>query len=291
MGTPEGKIAMLLPGFPDATFILDEVCGLRRKGVRLRIFSVRKSQSSSLSAEVKDIYDETTSLLPLNIWAFLKAHLFFALVRPYRYFAVLAFVLTRRYYSQDFVGRQSRFRSDRLRSLAHFCEGVYLANLMRSDKRISHIHAHYASQIATLAMVASRLLHLPFSFTAHAYDIWYDKLFLEEKVRAARFVVTCSGFGKSEIIRNSFVEDPDKIVTVYHGVDTTTFVPRPEKSTDKCFTILTVGRLSPEKSQKDLIHACKRLKDLGYIFRCNIVGGGPLMSEPEGADSCPGPQG
>jgi len=273
------KIAMILGGFPASTFILREVHGLKRKGIKLEVFCIRKAKHSFASTDTMEMQEETTALFPLDFWAFVKAHLFFIVRRPYNYLSMFVFVLTRRYTSTNFVGRDSRFKSDRIRSAIHFLEAVYLAHLIRNNGDITHIHAQFASHPATLAMVASRLLRISFSFTAHAYDIWFDRLFLEEKVNAARFVITCSAFGKSEIIHNYRVSDPDKIAIVYHGVDTHRFSPRRNGRMDKHFTILTVGRLSPEKSQHNLVHACRLLKERDYIFHCFIVGDGPLLHD------------
>jgi colanic acid/amylovoran biosynthesis glycosyltransferase len=276
----EKKIAMVLSGFPPATFILREITELIRRGVPIQIYTIRKELPSSTSAETKTLLSSTVSLLPLNIWGFVKAHMFFAFTKPTRYFGTLMFVLTRQFNSdKQWWGKSSRFRSDRLRSFIHFCEGVYLASMMRRDNDLRLIHAQYASHPTTLALVASRLLGVPYSFTGHAYDIWLDRLFLEDKIRDAEFVVTCSRFGKSEMLKGGLVENPEKIVTIYHGVDVNRFVPKANRTESDLFTILSVGRLIPNKLHKNLIHACKMLTERGHKFRCNIVGAGPLLSE------------
>ena len=95
-------------------------------------------------------------------------------------------------------GTHERFR-DRWRSLCHFAEAVVIApDVQRLG--IEHLHAHWAVGAATCAMVLSRLLDVPFTFTAHAYDIWLDRLLLPEKLRAADTIVTCTDYNRRHLI-------------------------------------------------------------------------------------------
>ena len=81
-----------------------------------------------------------------------------------------------------------------------------------------HLHAHWAVGSATVAMVIAELMQRPFTFTAHAYDIWRDRLLLPEKLRAAAAVVTCTDYSRRHLAATYGV-DPAKLHVVYHGVD------------------------------------------------------------------------
>ncbi len=250
-------------------FIYREVMGLRERGLRIRTFSIRRPAAGEVSEESMPLMDATTYLLPVKTSAFIEAHLRFFLAGPLAYVLLFFVLMTRKY---------DRAIRDRIRTFFHFCEGVYLAKLIQDDPRIIHIHSHYASHPATLAYVASALTGIPFTFTAHAYDIWEDRLFVPEKVNAAGLVITCSLYGKKALLGLHGIKRPGKVITVYHGVDTNKFRPKkkPGGNGGKPFVMLNVGRLCKDKGQEVLIRACRILKNEGRHFVCKIVGEGPL---------------
>jgi glycosyltransferase involved in cell wall biosynthesis len=142
------------------------------------------------------------------------------------------------------------------------------------ESRVRHIHAHFAVGSATCAWVLARFLRLPFSFTAHAYDIWQDRLLLSEKLRGAAFVVTCTEYNRRHLLQ--LVPNLTRpIHVVYHGVDTQRFVPtaRPVRAVPR---ILAVGRLCEQKGFATLLRGCAMLAQWGEPFECTIVGDGPL---------------
>lgn len=272
-------IAVITNYFPalTETFINNEINGLKKRNISIKTFSIRKPQIDSISKESHNLFYSTIYLLPINIINFLKAHCYFIFRHPLRYMRLLIFLMTRNYSDNRL------HKKNRLRTFFHFCEGVYLAKLIKDDSNIKHIHAHYANHSTTLAMVVSELTKIPFSFTAHAYDIWADNLFLKEKVNAAKFVITCAKYGKEVILKNHNIINPDKITTIYHGVNIEKFKMKERENQNKKenrkINILTIGRLVVEKAQKNLILACKTLKEEGYDFQCNIIGDGPLFKD------------
>jgi colanic acid/amylovoran biosynthesis glycosyltransferase len=263
------SIAFINNYFPavSGTFIYREVLGLRKRGLRIRTFSMRKPPRDTLSQESLDLWDSTIYLLPIRIFAFIHAHFFYLFRKPNCYLKTFLFLMTRRYNS---------VLKDRMRTFFHFCEAVYFAKMIEEDSDIVHIHAHYASHPCTVAFVASRFTETPFSFTAHASDIWADQLFLAEKANAAAFVITCTNYGKRALLDTGNIKTPEKICTIYHGIDVNFFSPL---KSDHCepITILNVGRVTWEKAQIDLLKACSQLKREGYPFRCIIAGDGPLL--------------
>ena len=99
--------------------------------------------------------------------------------------------------SYDFVGHKALWYAvsrGRPRLLWRFFQSCYVANESRR-LNVRHLHAHCANRPATVAHLASRIAGIPFSFTAHAADIFKDRvspLALVEKMRQARFVITVS---------------------------------------------------------------------------------------------------
>jgi len=263
-------IAFINSLFPalSATFIYKEVLGLRKRGLPVKTFAIRKPPLEEISKESYDLRDTTVYLLPVNYLKLVQAHLYFVLKYPLRFLHTLCFLITRKFDNK---------LKDRFRTLLHFFEGILFAKLIEEQGDICHIHAHYAAHPTSVALTASMLTKLPFSFTAHAYDIWIDRLFIKDKVNAAEFVITCTAYGRQQILKNNGILNPRKITTIYHGVNTSKFSPRHSAPASKT-TILHVGRLSEEKSQDNLIRACAILKQQRYNFECLIVGDGPLYS-------------
>ncbi len=161
---------------------------------------------------------------------------------------------------------------DRLRSLMHFGEGVPLAQQMLRDG-VGHIHAHFASQSASVARVVHLLTRIPYSFTGHAHDIWQDRLLMPEKLAEAAFVVTCSDNARRSLLAESPRDAPAKVHLVYHGLDVDNF-PYCNGDEREKNLILSIGRLTQTKGFPDLIAACGLLAARGFPFRCVIVGEG-----------------
>jgi colanic acid/amylovoran biosynthesis glycosyltransferase len=139
-----------------------------------------------------------------------------------------------------------------------------------------HVHAHFASLPATVTRLAARLARLPWTFTAHAKDIFHEEVRsddLARKCRDAAAVITVSEFNKS-YLNERFGPHAREIVRVYNGLDLK-LIPcildgrRP-------VDIVAVGRLVEKKGFDVLIEACARLASEGRAITCEIVGEGEL---------------
>jgi len=152
-----------------------------------------------------------------------------------------------------------------------------LIGSMAKAHGVNHLHAHFGSDAATAAMLASRTTDIPFSFTAHAKDIFHESIdsrLLRRKIQEAKFVVTVSEFNRRYLLDLAGKNSQDKIVRLYNGIDLERFRPEGVTRRDSAL-ILAVGRLQEKKGFHDLISACGHLRDAGRSFRCEIVGDGP----------------
>jgi glycosyltransferase involved in cell wall biosynthesis len=256
------RIAYITTYFPllTQTFVYREVLQLKKNGISVRCFSVKRPKT--VVGEVADLQKETTYLWPLNPILFSKAHFYFLKKNPKAYFNTF-----------DFQWRSGKGKAQgRRRYLIHFLEGVYFAYLCVT-REVEHIHAHFAHGPASVALVANQLTKIPFSFTAHANDIFVNTWLLAEKIRAAKFVVTISQFNKKHLAALVNRTEDQKIVVVPCGVSLDEFKPG-GKASPKVKNILAVGRLVEKKGFKYLLHACKLLKDWGLSFNCTIIGNG-----------------
>ncbi len=144
---------------------------------------------------------------------------------------------------------------------------------------IRHLHAHFASRAAHVAMLAAALSHCPYSFTAHAKDIYHrevDPNLLRVKMAHAQFVATVTDYNRRYL--HGLVADlPDvqpKIVRIYNGVDLQRFSPSAPPRTARPL-VLAIGRLVEKKGFPVLVAACATLRTRGVDFVCEIIGGGP----------------
>lgn len=156
--------------------------------------------------------------------------------------------------------------------------------MMASHFGIVHLHAHFASNATTIAMLASRLTDIPFSFTAHARDIYHryvspeiDDRLRETKILAASFVATVSDYNCRHLQRLVPVSEQGRVRRLYNGIDLVRFAPVRDRDVETQF--IAVGRLVEKKGFRDLIEACHTLHASGHDFKCTIVGDGPLEGE------------
>jgi colanic acid/amylovoran biosynthesis glycosyltransferase len=264
------RIAYFVNRFPNTieAMIYREVNALRAGGTDVVIFSIRRPDWHEVPVEAHGLVAETRYILPIPAGRLLRTHVATFARRPGRYWRTLRRVLT---------GSHARHR-DRLRSLCHFVEAVaVLPELQRLGA--DHVHAHWAVGSATVALVISELMDRPFTFTAHAYDIWRDRLLLPEKLRAAAGVVTCTDYARRHLAETYDV-DPAKLHVVHHGVDLDRF-DAVERRPNEVPVVLAVGRLVEQKGFDRLLDACAALTAAGWRFNCDIVGDGPLRDALE----------
>jgi glycosyltransferase involved in cell wall biosynthesis len=164
-------------------------------------------------------------------------------------------------------------RSGRPTVLWRFLQAGWVADRAQRMK-LEHLHAHFANRTTTVARFASRLTGIPYSFTAHAFDIYRgaDLKVVARKMRDAAFTVTVSDYN-AEFLRGLVPDGEARIELVRNGVDFARFAPPPAPPAEP-FTILAVARLVEKKGLAVLVEACRHLRDRGRDFHCRIVGKG-----------------
>ena len=264
----EPVLGMVLKGYPriSETFISNEILLLEQAGIRIRIFSMRQPRENFSHANVKLIqapvdYLPETLLLPLP--RFLYHNLQLALKIPQNYWKALKMAL-----------RRFR-RTRRLATLKHLFQAGYLVHRYLPGTGVVHLHAHFAHSPTSVALFTSILSGLPFSFTAHAKDIYTSNPEqLREKISLARFTVTCTGFNKKYL--NSLSNGTGApIHRIYHGIDTRLFEQQEtSKRAANGYRLLTVARLIPKKGLPTVYRALQNLRDRGIEVKHTLIGDG-----------------
>jgi glycosyltransferase involved in cell wall biosynthesis len=150
-------------------------------------------------------------------------------------------------------------------------EGMWLAGIARAW-RADHIHAHWAHLTATMAMGASAVSGIPWSFTAHRYDVLLNNL-LEVKLRSARFGRFIARYMLDIARRLVTAEAASRAVVVHMGVRLPAAVAEPPGRATP--VVVCPGRLVPMKGQLYLIDAVAALAARGQAFELWLAGDGP----------------
>ncbi len=151
-----------------------------------------------------------------------------------------------------------------------------LAELLRRE-RFDVVHAGFANRPATAAMLLSRFSGVPFTFTAHAYDLYVNFPYASEKLTKAGAVFTISNYNKHYLIKAHDCR-PDKIAVLRVPFNKARCDSLSAKQREDRL-IVSVGRLHPTKGFAHALDAIDRLRRRYPYVRLVIVGDGPLTNE------------
>src|SRR3972149_3026171 len=205
----------MLDGFPilSETFIIQEILELKKRGLNIIIFASEGAGDipyNSLShPESKSLVKETCYLNPYSIVIKKKLlHFLIFLLHPFRYLKTLYFSYMEG--GETFIAFKS--------------VPLYIREMKSKD--VHHIHAHFARRACTFSMLISMITGIPYSFTAHAHDIYVsDAMDSSNHIHAAEFVITCAAHNQSYLLGKYGSQADGKINRNYHGVDTHLLTP------------------------------------------------------------------
>jgi colanic acid/amylovoran biosynthesis glycosyltransferase len=267
------KIAYLINQYPKVShsFIRREILALEACGIDVLRFAVRSCADELVDEADQQELKKTRFLLEGGAIALAKALLLGLLRSPSRFWQALALTLQ--------IGWRSE--SGLFTHFAYLAEACVLLNWL-TEAQVSHLHAHFGTNPATVAMLCRTLGGPPYSFTVHGPEE-FDKveaIALPQKIERSAFVVAISSFGRSQLYRWSRQTQWSKIRVVHCGVDANFLATPPTPIPDRP-RFVCVGRLSEQKGQLLLIEAAKRLAEEGLDFELVLVGDGELRSPIE----------
>ena len=167
---------------------------------------------------------------------------------------------------------------------------VYLAEAatlkrMLAARGVTHLHAHFGTNSAEVALLCRLLGGPAYSFTTHGPEEFDrpQQLHLADKVRGSKFAVCISSYGRSQMWRWADFADWPKVEVVHCGVDEIFLKDDadPPAVDETSRTFVCVGRLAEQKGQLVLMRAAKLLRDRGEHFHVELLGDGPLRGEIE----------
>ena len=290
-----GEIGYVVMGFPriSETFISNEILQLEALGARLHVFAVKPGDMEQVHASVRQIrapveyLPRATSLsgTPFRAWLrenlprFRAAHGRVLRQHPLRWLATLAQAL----------GMSLRYRKDwatpRKVFIKEFLQAGVIADRVLAGGRIAHLHGHFCHGATNITWFAARMAGVPFSFTAHAKDIYQQDQnpgdLLGRKLDAARFVAICTDANRRHLAER--FPERRRVHTIYHGLDTAYFAPSgrccdahdapaARDGAEAAPLVLAIGRFVEKKGMRYLVEALGTLRARGVRFRAVLVG-------------------
>jgi colanic acid/amylovoran biosynthesis glycosyltransferase len=266
------KVCYLVNQYPKVshTFIRREILALENLGVEVLRLSARKTQEVLVDPIDKEEAKKTVYLIDGDKLGLLIAFIKCALFKPGAFYSALKLALK--------LGRNNNARLKNLAYLAEACSTYFHTK----NYQVTHLHAHFGTNPAAIALLCKTLGGPEYSFTVHGPDELDDPrgLSLEDKIEKAKFVVAITSFCKSQLSRWTHYENWQKIVEVHCAIDEELLsLPTTPATTNK--RLVNIGRLSEQKGQMLLLEAIKILRDQGCDLTLDIIGDGDLRETIE----------
>ncbi len=258
-----GYVVKTYPRFSE-TFIVSELLAREARGERFAIFSLRASADERYHPELARI-EAPVLHLP----------------RPEKASSAWSALAEAAHGDPVIAAGVARELPELLQ--APVTEAVHAVRIARRarDLGLEHLHAHFASTATTVARLAARIAGLPYSFTAHAKDIFHDEVDeadLGRKLADAHHVVTVSEFNLADL-RRRFPASAGRLHRVYNGLELERFPFRARPPHGGPLRVAAVGRLVEKKGFADLIEAVRMLGERGVPVEVRLAGGGELHDE------------
>ena len=267
------RVAVILKGYPrlSETFIAQEILALEKANIDLQIISLRHPTDSKrhpVHHEIKagiNYLPEYLYQQPMRLMkSWLKAR------------HMIGYREARKIWFSDF------FRDPTPNRVRRWGQALVLAAELDND--FTWLYGHFIHTPGSVTRYAGIILKLPWSYSAHAKDIWTSPDWeLSEKLNSAQWTVTCTD-GGAKYLRN-LASSADKVHLLYHGLDLTRFTldekkpsKRDGKSESEPIQLVTVGRAVEKKGLDTLLDALANLP-VDLKWRWTHIGGGPLLGE------------
>lgn len=267
------RVAYLVNQYPKPShsFIRREIHALERQGVEVLRYAVRRCGDPLVDADDRAELGRTQIVLAQGVFALLAAVFLTLLTSPTRWAKVLL------------LAGQLGWRAERPLWVhaAYFVEACWLHRAW-AKRGVDHVHAHFGSNPATLALLVRVLGGPPYSFTVHGpqeFDM-PDFIGLTRKIHHADFVVAVSDFGRSQLMRWSAAADWEKLLVVHCGLEPG-YAGAASAAASSAQRVVCVGRLCEQKGQLLLLQAVHALRNDGCAIELVLAGDGEMRATLE----------
>lgn len=269
------KLAYLINQYPKVshTFIRTEILALEELGHRVERIAVRGWDAELVDPLDRAERERTRYVLKDGAGPLLVALAHAAATRP-----VMLLSALRKAWK---LSRQAE--RGLLYHLVYLVEACQVLRWLRASGA-EHVHAHFGSNAATVALLVKKLGGPPFSFTIHGSEE-FDKPLqwkLSEKIAASSAVVTISSFCRSQVYRWAKLSDWRKIGIAHCAIDPS-FADAPSTPPPANHRLVCVGRLCEQKGQLLLLEAVAKLRARGVPVELVLAGDGEMRPEVEAA--------
>jgi glycosyltransferase involved in cell wall biosynthesis len=268
-------IAYLTGEYPKVshTFIEREIFALRKLGLTVETMTIRRTAEKDVVGPIQAEEQRNTFSVqqaakrPMTL---VKSHLALLRADAGRWFRAMG--LARRTCPPGL--------KEALWQVFYFLEAGVLAQRLK-DRGIRHLHNHFANSSCTVAMLASEMSGVPFSFTLHGPSIFFEprKWRIDEKIARASFVACISHYCRGQ---GMIFADPahwSKMKIVHCGIEPERYGHADRSAPGK--HLIFVGRLAPIKGVSVLLDAFARTREAHPDGRLTIVGDGELRAQLE----------
>jgi glycosyltransferase involved in cell wall biosynthesis len=247
------------------TFIAREVSALRRRGHRVDLLALRRT-NRSIAAEPECDLSECRFVFPINWPVLVWLSLRYAVTRPRRWWRAVSVVV--------------RAPGDSWRTrLKLFGQLLVATTAVPGVERLAPelIHAHLANPPGSYALFISLLSGIPFTFTAHAADLFRKPVGTVVKLREAAGVVAISMHNLRHY--RDLYPELQRAAVIHCGVRPAEFPYRRRQRSEGPLRLLAVGRAVAKKGFAVLLQAVADLDPARYPWQAHIVGDGPLLGQ------------
>lgn len=257
---PRLALAVVVAEFPSLseTFVLRELAALKELGWALTVFALRPPRSTRVHGAAVALAIPVHTLPPALSWRSLAAHLRALVTAP----RTLARVY-RRPFGTPLLG-------EALRALRLTARAVAASGAARAAG-VGRVHAHFAYVTADAGLALAECLGVPFSVSAHAWDLYATRpQDLARRLQPADVIITCAHANRDYLLSRVPQIPAGRVQVVYHGVDPALFPGAVGPGSG----VLAVGRLEEKKGFTHLVDACRLLADRGISAELTLVGDG-----------------
>ena len=271
---PLKKVLYVVSRFPSltTTFTAYEMSTIQQAGVDVHVATVWPPEKDNEPQTVERQFIDKICDLRLSNPAIWLRSIQQILLNPQIF--IIIFLL--------FVGHLTSIYA-LLKLLVSLPKGLYLGYWVKKHG-FQHIHAHFLSSPATVALIASRISRVPYTVTIHAFDIFATapserNASIPLKCEKAAACIVISNFNL-DYMRKTWPKIGGRFELIYNGIDIDLFANDTNHVADPNeFHILSNGRLVYKKGHRFLIEAVAKLRNQNRNVKLQIIGGGPLESE------------